>query len=49
MREETLYKSKNRRFEVIFMRNTLILGVTYDKPDKELFVLIGFILLKISF
>lgn len=49
MREETLYKSKRGRFEVLFMRKTLLLGISYDKPDKELFVLIGFILLKISF
>lgn len=49
MREKTLYTSKNRRFEVIFMRNTFILGVTYDKPDKELVVLFGIFFLKISF
>jgi len=49
MREKTLYKSQRGRFEVLFMRNTLILGITYDKPDKELFILVGFILLKISF
>jgi hypothetical protein len=49
MREKTLYVSKNRRFEVIFMRNTLVLGVTYDKPDNELIVLLGVFFVRISF
>jgi len=49
MREKTLYVSKNRRFEVIFMRNTLVLGVTYDKLDNELIVLLGVFFVRISF
>lgn len=49
MREETLYKSKNGRFELNFIQYTLVFGITYDKPDKELYVLLGIVYLKISF
>jgi hypothetical protein len=49
MRERTLYQSKSRAFEVIFMRNTLLLGLTYDKPDRELILVAGILCFRIDF
>jgi hypothetical protein len=48
MREKSIYETKNGAFEVIFMRNTLLLGITYDKLDRELILVLGIFCFRIN-